>query len=105
MDRDAEVAGVPLTAVPRRILAAVGAPLMAVLQAPARARQHPRSEEVRSLLDEGWSIRDIAISEQPSRGVVTLMRDGSTRVIADNDLGFTVYAAWLRAATRPSGAT
>lgn len=95
----------PLTTDVRRILSAVAAPLMAVLQAPARARQHPRSEEVRFLLDGGWSIRDIAISEDPSRGVVTLVRDGTTRVIADNDLGFTVYAAWLRAATPPGGAT
>ena len=95
----------PLTTDLRRILSAVGAPLMAVLQAPARARQHPRAADVRFLLDEGWSIRDIAISEDPSRGVVTLFRDEATRVIADNDLGFTVYAAWLRVATRPGGAT
>ena len=81
------------------ILSAVGAPLMAMLRSPARARQHPRSVEVRSLLDQGWSIRDIAISQEPSRGVITLVRDGDTRVIADNDLGFTVYASWLRAAT------
>jgi hypothetical protein len=96
---------VPQTTDLRRILSAVGAPLMAVLQAPARARQHPRSKEIRLLLGEGWSIRDIAISEDPSRGVVTLIRGGATRVIADNDLGFTVYAAWLRVATPPGGAT
>jgi hypothetical protein len=96
---------VPLTTDLRRILSAVGAPLMAALQAPAHAGQHPRSKEIRLLLDEGWSVQDIAISEEPSRGVVTLIRNGATRVIADNDLGFTAYAAWLRAAPPPGSAT
>lgn len=95
----------PVTRDLRRILSALGAPLMAVLQAPTTARRHPRSREVRSYLDTGWSIRDIAISVEPSRGVVTLERGGSTRVVADNDLGFTAYAAWLRAATPTGDAT
>jgi hypothetical protein len=89
----------------RRILSTVAGPLAAVLQAPARARGHPRAVEVRFLLDDGWSVRSIAISTEPSRGVITLVRDGETRVVADNDLGFTAYATWLRAATPIGGSS
>ena len=73
-------------------------PLAAILGAPREARRHPRADEVRGLRRAGWTITDIAISEEPSRAAITLERDGQRRVVADNDLSFTAHAAALRVA-------
>lgn len=82
-----------------RLASTIGSPLLTAFRAPLQARQHPRAVEVRSLLQDGWVVREVAISVEPSRAVVTLVRDGATRVVADNDLGFTAYAAWLQASS------
>jgi len=87
-----------------RLASTIGSPLLTALRAPLQARQHPRAVEVRSLLHDGWVVRDLAISVEPSRAVITLGRGESTKVVADNDLGFTAYAAWLRASSAAGAA-
>ena len=80
-----------------RAVVAVPSAVVAGITAPARARRHPKSSEVRALRRDGWELRDIALSVNPGRAAVRLERHGSVHVVADNDPAFVAYAAALRA--------
>ena len=79
-----------------RIAATIPAVVGAALRAPARVRQHPKAEEVRSLRRQGWRVEQVSVSTTPTRAAVRLVLDGEVREVADNDPAFAAYAAALR---------
>lgn len=65
----------------------------AMLDAPRAARHHPRSCELRRLLDDGYTVTRYRRRQHPTSTHVTLQRGDDTREVASTDLAFAVYAA------------
>lgn len=65
----------------------------AMLDAPRAARHHPRSRELRRLLDEGYTVTGYRLRHHPASAQVTLERGDETREVASTDLAFAAYAA------------
>lgn len=65
----------------------------AILEAPRAARHHPRSRELRRLLDEGYTVTSYRRRHHPASAQVTLQRGDQTREVASTDLAFAAYAA------------
>jgi len=65
----------------------------AMLDAPRAARNHPRSRELRRLLDEGYTVTSYHRRQHPASTQVTLQRGDETREVASTDLAFAAYAA------------
>lgn len=77
----------------------------AMLDAPRAARHHPRSCELRRLLDEGYTVTSYRHRRHPASVHVTLERGDETREVTSTDLAFAVYAAQTvpRAVARAAG--
>lgn len=77
----------------------------AVLDAPRAARNHPRSRELRRLLDEGYTVTSFRRQDRPASAHVTLQRGDDTREVTSTDLAFVAYAARIvpRTVARAAG--
>lgn len=65
----------------------------AVLYAPRAAAAHPRSRELRRLLDDGYAVTAYRQQREPLSTHVCLERGSETREVASTDLAFAAYAA------------
>lgn len=64
----------------------------ALLVSPRTARRHPLSEELRSLLDDGWEVAAFDVDLEPLRVAVDLERGGERRELRSGDLAFAAYS-------------
>lgn len=64
----------------------------AVLFSPRTARRHPLSEQLRSLIDDGWDVTRFDVDLEPLWVSVDLERDGERRELRSGELAFAAYA-------------
>lgn len=64
----------------------------AVLVSPRTARHHPLSEELRSLLSDGWEVTRFDLDLEPLQVSVDLDRGGERRELRSGDLAFAAYS-------------
>lgn len=79
-------AGASLALAPARVV-------QAVLDAPRAAAAHPRSRELRRLLDDGYAVTAFQQQDEPLSTHVSLQRGDDTREVTSTDLAFAAYAA------------
>ncbi len=69
----------------------------AALRAPQVIRSHPRSQELRQLLRDGFDLESVRVGHRGAPTVVELVRDGDRRSLRDADRAFMVYAlSWMQ---------
>jgi hypothetical protein len=64
----------------------------ALLLSPRTARRHPVSEELRSLLQDGWEVVRFDVDLEPLHVSVDLERSGDRRELRSGELAFAVYS-------------
>lgn len=65
----------------------------AMLGAPRAAADHPRSRELRALLNDGYKITDYRRPGPSSAAEITLTRGDDIQRVASTDLAFSAFAA------------
>jgi hypothetical protein len=64
----------------------------ALLVSPRTARRHPLSQQLRSLLDDGWEVTRHDVDLEPLWVSVDLERDGDRRELRSGELAFAAYS-------------
>ena len=63
----------------------------ALLVSPRTARRHPLSEELRSMLADGWEVVGFDVGLEPLHVSVDLERGGDRHELRSGDLAFAAY--------------
>lgn len=75
----------------------------AMLVSPRTARRHPLSDELRTLLHEGWAVSRFDVHLEPLSVAVDVERDGDRRELRSGELAFAVYSLQAIPSARARG--
>ncbi len=64
----------------------------AIMVSPRTASQHPLSEQLRTLLGDGWEVARFNVDLEPLWVSVDLERHGESRELRSGELAFAAYA-------------